>query len=62
MKRSGLAKGTEEVNSNIGEVNRGAQETGSAASQVLEATHELSKQAGDLRGEVEKFLESVRAA
>jgi methyl-accepting chemotaxis protein len=56
------AKGTEEVNSNIGEVNQGAQETGTAATQVLDATHELSKQAADLRGEVEKFLASVRAA
>ncbi|MDE0942437.1 MAG: methyl-accepting chemotaxis protein, partial [Alphaproteobacteria bacterium] len=56
------AKGTENVNENIGEVNKGAQETGSAASQVLEATHELSQQAGDLRTEVEKFLTTVRAA
>jgi len=56
------AKVTEEVNENIGEVNKGAQETGTAASEVLEATNELGKQAVDLRGEVEKFLASVRAA
>ena len=56
------AQGTEEVNSNMGEVNRGAQETGSAASQVLEATNGLSKQATSLKDEVDKFLNSVRAA
>jgi methyl-accepting chemotaxis protein len=56
------AQGTEEVNSNMGEVNRGAQETGTAASQVLDATNDLSKQATSLREEVDKFLTSVRAA
>ncbi len=56
------AKGTEDVNVNMVEVNKGAQETGTAAAQVLEATHELSRQAGDLRSEVEKFLTNVRAA
>ena len=56
------AKGTEEVNNNIGDVNQGAQETGSAAGQVLEATTDLSRQAADLRQEVEKFLSTVRAA
>ena len=56
------AKGTEEVNSNIGAVSQGAQETGNAAGEVLDATRELSKQATNLREEVEKFLASVRAA
>ena len=56
------AKGTEEVNNNISDVNQGAQETGSAAGQVLEATTDLSRQAADLRQEVENFLTTVRAA
>ncbi len=36
----------------MGEVNSGAQETGTAAGQVLEAANDLSQQAGSLRQEV----------
>ncbi|MFP6774623.1 MAG: hypothetical protein VCE74_20180 [Alphaproteobacteria bacterium] len=44
------------------DVKDGAEETGGAASQVLEATNDLSKQAVTLRQEIDKFLTTVRAA
>ena len=56
------AVGTSEVTSNIGGVNDGAAETGSAASQVLSSADALSTQADELQREVQQFLESVRAA
>ena len=40
----------------------GAEETGTAAADVLTATQELSEQARELKAEVEKFLTTVRAA
>jgi methyl-accepting chemotaxis protein len=55
------AKGTQEVNENIESVSRAAGETGTAAGQVLSASKEMSRQAEDLRGEVDKFLREVRA-
>ena len=39
-----------------------AGETGSAAGQVLGAAQEMSRQAEGLRGEVDRFLNEVRAA
>jgi methyl-accepting chemotaxis protein len=56
------ANGTAKVASNITDVNRGANETGSASADVLRAAQSLAKDSGQLRGEVEKFLSSVRAA
>ncbi len=56
------AIGTNEVSSNIGGVSQAASETGSAATQVLTASSELSKQSEMLRGEVEQFLATIRAA
>ena len=56
------AQGTEEVTVNMVDVKDGAEETGGAASQVLEATNDLSKQAVTLRQEIDKFLTTVRAA
>ena len=56
------AQGTQEVNKNISDVNTGAQETGQAAGQVMEATHDLTQQADNLKKGVEKFLTDVRAA
>jgi len=56
------AKGTAEVASNITEVSKGAGETGSASSQVLTSAKALSSQSQHLKGEVEKFLTTVRAA
>jgi methyl-accepting chemotaxis protein len=55
------AAGTADVSQNITGVTSGAQQTGDAASQVLEAASELSKQAETLRGQVDGFLLEVRA-
>ena len=56
------AQGTQNVDDSIAEVSRGANETGSAAGEVLTASQALSTQSAALRGEVERFLEQVRAA
>ncbi len=56
------AIGTQEVSSNIIDVRRGASETGSASSQVLSAAQSLSGDSNRLKLEVDKFLNSVRAA
>jgi methyl-accepting chemotaxis protein len=46
----------------VTELNRGASETGSASSQVLVAAKSLSRESDRLKGEVGKFLDTVRAA
>ena len=56
------AHGTAQVAGNIGDVNRGAAETGSASAQVLASSQALSSEGGRLRAEVERFLSTVRAA
>jgi methyl-accepting chemotaxis protein len=56
------AHGTQQVSSNITDVQRGASETGSASSQVLSAAQTLSSDSSRLRLEVDRFLNSVRAA
>jgi methyl-accepting chemotaxis protein len=56
------AKATQEVTTNIGGVSTAANETGGAASLVLSAASNLSKQAEQLSGEVNVFLAGVRAA
>ena len=56
------AQGTTLVASNITDVNRGANETGSASAQVLTSAQSLSNEGRRLKGEVEKFLMTVRAA
>jgi methyl-accepting chemotaxis protein len=56
------ARGTAEVATNITEVNRGAGETGSASSRVLSSAQSLSRESGRLKVEVDKFLQTVRAA
>jgi methyl-accepting chemotaxis protein len=56
------AQGTAQVTSRIGDMSRGAGETGSASTQVLSSARLLSSQSAHLRAEVEKFLNMVRAA
>jgi methyl-accepting chemotaxis protein len=56
------ANGTQQVSANIGDVQRGASETGSASAQVLSAARSLSGESDRLKREVGKFLNSVRAA
>ena len=43
-------------------VNTAANETGQSAGQVLLVARDLSQQAEQLRGEVDRFLAEVRAA
>jgi methyl-accepting chemotaxis protein len=56
------AQGTQQVSANITDVQRGASETGSASAQVLSAAQMLSGDAGRLKTEVTRFLDTVRAA
>ncbi len=55
------ANGTREASANVTEVNQSAREAGSAAGQVLDASGELSRQAEQLRSEVGRFLDRIRA-
>jgi methyl-accepting chemotaxis protein len=56
------ALGTNQVASNFADVNRAAEETGSASTQVLVSARLLSQQSGSLKTEMEKFLAIVKAA
>ncbi|MGP0092211.1 MAG: methyl-accepting chemotaxis protein [Xanthobacteraceae bacterium] len=56
------ALGTTQVASNIVDVNKGAGETGAASSQVLSSAQALSAEGNKLKVEVDKFLQTVRAA
>ncbi len=56
------AHGTTEVAGNIGEVSKGASETGSASSQVLACAQALAGEGNKLKLEVDRFLDTVRAA
>jgi methyl-accepting chemotaxis protein len=56
------AQGTSQVSVNIADVQHGASEAGSASSQVHSAARSLSSESNRLRMEVDKFLNSVRAA
>ena len=56
------SKGTEQVTTNIGGVNRAAGETGVAATEVLSSAEKLGHQSEALRRDVGEFLEKIRAA
>jgi methyl-accepting chemotaxis protein len=56
------ALGTHQVSSHITDVERGASETGSASSQVHSAARSLAGESDRLKNQVEKFLNTVRAA
>lgn len=56
------AVGTQQVSSNIVDVQRGATETGSASERVLASAKSLAVDSNRLKIEVDKFLNSVRAA
>lgn len=57
-----VSQGTNSVASNIAGVNEAAVETGTAATQVLTAADGLSRQADQLRSNVNGFLARIRAA
>ncbi len=59
---SQAAQGTAQVADTIGEVSHGAGATGSASTQVLASARSLSHESAHLKGEVEKFLATIRAA
>lgn len=56
------AKGTGHVTTNVLDITRVANETGTAASHVLTSASELSRQSETLRAELGKFLATVKAA
>ena len=56
------AQGASQVASSITDVNRGATDTGAASTHVHGLAQSLLGQSNHLRGEVEKFLSTVRAA
>ena len=56
------AAGTQEVTAHINGVSQGANDTGAAASRVLGAAGELSRQAKELRNEVSQYIGDVKAA
>ena len=56
------ARGTRDVTANIIGVNQGVAQTSQAAAMVLAAADGLRRQADDVRGEVDRFLETIRAA
>jgi methyl-accepting chemotaxis protein len=56
------AERSSQVASSIGDVSRGAGETGAASSQVLSSARMLSGDSARLKTEVQKFLTNVRAA
>ncbi len=56
------AQGTTQVATNITDVSRGAAETGSASSQVLGSAKSLANESNRLKLEMDKFLDTVRAA
>ena len=56
------AGGTSEVSSNIVGVSSASSEAGAAASEVLDASDALRREADVLRAEIDAFLENIRAA
>ncbi len=56
------AQGTVEVTRNISGVNQAAESSSASAEQVLSSATELASQSEKLRAEMQKFLETVRAA
>jgi methyl-accepting chemotaxis protein len=56
------AQGASQVAGSITDVNRGATDTGAASTQVHGLAQSLLGQSNHLKGEVEKFLSTVRAA
>jgi len=57
-----VAKSTQDVASNITAVNRGATETGSASTEVLNSAKTLSVESSRLRQELDQFMATIRAA
>ena len=56
------SRDTNEVTSHIGGVARDAETTGAVANEILSASSELTKRIGEMRREMRRFLDEVRAA
>ena len=56
------ASGTADVAANIRNAAQGAEETGETSSRMFASAQHLSSESLQLKGEVEKFLDRVRAA
>jgi methyl-accepting chemotaxis protein len=56
------AEGTRQVSHSMGSVTRASDETGTAASRLLESANGLSSQSGRLKSEVAQFLHSLNVA
>jgi methyl-accepting chemotaxis protein len=54
------ARGAAELTASIADVNRGAAETGTASAQVFASAQSLSRESSRLKGDVGKFLATVR--
>ncbi|MDE2376750.1 HAMP domain-containing methyl-accepting chemotaxis protein [Bradyrhizobium sp.] len=57
-----VAQGTQTAATDIGQVNRGAAETGSASEEVLNSARTLSSESTRLRAELDRFMANIRAA
>ncbi|MBR0822463.1 methyl-accepting chemotaxis protein [Bradyrhizobium liaoningense] len=57
-----VAQGTQTAATDIGQVNRGAAETGSASEEVLNSAKTLSSESNRLRAELDRFMGNIRAA
>jgi len=57
-----VAHGTQAAATDIGQVNRGAAETGSASEEVLNSAKTLSAESTRLRAELDRFMANIRAA
>ncbi|MCS3731348.1 methyl-accepting chemotaxis protein [Bradyrhizobium betae] len=57
-----VAQGTQTAATDIGQVNRGAAETGSASEEVLNSAKTLSSESTRLRAELDRFMGTIRAA
>ncbi|MGX1318591.1 methyl-accepting chemotaxis protein [Bradyrhizobium sp. USDA 377] len=57
-----VAQGTQTAATDIGEVNRGAAETGTASEEVLNSAKSLSSESTRLRAELDRFMGNIRAA
>jgi methyl-accepting chemotaxis protein len=57
-----VAQGTQTAATDIGQVNRGAAETGTASEEVLHSAKTLSSESTRLRAELDRFMANIRAA
>ncbi|WP_281300608.1 MULTISPECIES: methyl-accepting chemotaxis protein [unclassified Iodidimonas] len=57
-----VSAGAQDISRDMASLNEGAASNGAAANQVLGSAKSLSRESGELRSQVERFLESIRAS